>query len=374
MFYKYVGLIFFPIYYINDTSTILHYILGGFLMFVQIILLIMLILLNGVFAASEIAFLSVNKTKLKMDIKLGNKKAIKVQELINNPSRFLATIQIGITLAGFLASASAAETFVSEIVGVIPDIGISASILNTIVLIVITIILSFFTLVFGELVPKRLAMRYPEKIAYAMVGIISVIMKGTYPFVWILTKSTNLVSKLLGIKGDNENKITEEEIRLMIAEGKDSGAIEPQEGEYIFNIFNFNDTEVKNVMTPIGKVVAIEKNISNTELRRVIKDNKYTRLPVYDNTINNIVGILNTKDIILSYVKEQKFILQDILHKAYFVNETDKIDDVFRNMQKSREAISIVIDESCNVTGIVTMEDALEEIVGNIFDEYDKEE
>lgn len=343
-------------------------------MFVQIILLIMLILLNGVFAASEIAFLSVNKTKLKMDIKLGNKKAIKVQELINNPSRFLATIQIGITLAGFLASASAAETFVSEIVGVIPDIGISASILNTIVLIVITIILSFFTLVFGELVPKRLAMRYPEKIAYAMVGIISVIMKGTYPFVWILTKSTNLVSKLLGIKGDNENKITEEEIRLMITEGKDSGAIEPQEGEYIFNIFNFNDTEVKNVMTPIGKVVAIEKNISNTELRRVIKDNKYTRLPVYDNTINNIVGILNTKDIILSYVKEQKFILQDILHKAYFVNETDKIDDVFRNMQKSREAISIVIDESGNVTGIVTMEDALEEIVGNIFDEYDKEE
>ena len=374
MFYKYVGLIFFPIYYINDTSTILHYILGGFLMFVQIILLIMLILLNGVFAASEIAFLSVNKTKLKMDIKLGNKKAIKVQELINNPSRFLATIQIGITLAGFLASASAAETFVSEIVGVIPDIGISASILNTIVLIVITIILSFFTLVFGELVPKRLAMRYPEKIAYAMVGIISVIMKGTYPFVWILTKSTNLVSKLLGIKGDNENKITEEEIRLMIAEGKDSGAIEPQEGEYIFNIFNFNDTEVKNVMTPIGKVVAIEKNISNTELRRVIKDNKYTRLPVYDNTINSIVGILNTKDIILSYVKEQKLILQDILHKAYFVNETDKIDDVFRNMQKSREAISIVIDESGNVTGIVTMEDALEEIVGNIFDEYDKEE
>ena len=199
-------------------------------------------------------------------------------------------------------------------------------------------------------------------------------MKVTYPFVWILTKSTNLVSNLLGIKGDNENKITEEGIRLMIAEGKDSGAIEPQEGEYIFNIFNFNDTEVEKVMTPIGKVVAIEKNISNTELRRVIKDNKYTRLPVYDNTINNIVGILNTKDIILSYVKEQKFILKDILHKAYFVNETDKIDDVFRNMQKSREAISIVIDESGNVTGIVTMEDALEEIVGNIFDEYDKEE
>lgn len=192
-------------------------------MFIQIILLILLILLNGVFAASEIAFLSINKTQLKIDVKSGDKKAQKVQKLIDNPSRFLATIQIGITLAGFLASASAAETFVSEIVSVIPDIGVSTSILSTIFLIIVTIILSYFTLVFGELVPKRLAMRYPEKIAYRMVGMISVIMKITYPFVWILTISTNLVSKFLGIKGENEeNKITEEKIRLMIAEGRDA--------------------------------------------------------------------------------------------------------------------------------------------------------
>lgn len=342
-------------------------------MIIQIILLVLLIFLNGVFAASEIAFLSVNKTKLNLDIKQGNKKAIKVKKLIDNPSSFLATIQIGITLAGFLASAFAAETFADEIVAHLSNINISVPLLKTIIVIVITIILSYFTLVFGELVPKRLAMRYPEKIAYFMVGMISIIMKVTYPFVWLLTKSTNFISKLLGIKGEKENQITEEEIRLMIAEGRDSGAIEPQEGELIFNIFKFNDTEVEKVMTPIGKVVAIEKNISNTQLRRVIKDNKYTRLPVYDNTINNIVGILNTKDIILSYAKNQKFLLENILHKAYFVNEKDKIDDVFRNMQKSREAISIVLDENGNVTGIVTMEDALEEIVGNIFDEYDKD-
>lgn len=342
-------------------------------MIIQIILLVLLIFLNGVFAASEIAFLSVNKTKLNLDIKQGNKKAIKVKKLIDNPSSFLATIQIGITLAGFLASAFAAETFADKIVANLSNINISASLLKTVIVIVITIILSYFTLVFGELVPKRLAMRYPEKIAYFMVGMISIIMKVTYPFVWVLTKSTNFISKLLGIKGEKENQITEEEIRLMIAEGRDSGAIEPQEGELIFNIFKFNDTDVEKVMTPIGKVVAIEKNISNTQLRRVIKDNKYTRLPVYDNTINNIVGILNTKDIILSYAKNQKFLLENILHKAYFVNEKDKIDDVFRNMQKSREAISIVIDENGNVTGIVTMEDALEEIVGNIFDEYDKD-
>lgn len=342
-------------------------------MIIQIILLVLLIFLNGVFAASEIAFLSVNKTKLNFDIKQGNKKAIKVKKLIDNPSSFLATIQIGITLAGFLASAFAAETFADEIVENLSNISISVSLLKTVIVIVITIILSYFTLVFGELVPKRIAMRYPEKIAYFMVGMISIIMKVTYPFVWVLTKSTNFISKLLGIKGEKENQITEEEIRLMIAEGRDSGAIEPQEGELIFNIFKFNDTDVEKVMTPIGKVVAIEKNISNTELRRIIKDNKYTRLPVYDNTINNIVGILNTKDIILSYAKNQKFLLKNILHKAYFVNEKDKIDDVFRNMQKSREAISIVLDENGNVTGIVTMEDALEEIVGNIFDEYDKD-
>lgn len=343
-------------------------------MFSQIILLVLLIFLNGMFAASEIAFLSINKTKLSMDIKSGRKNSAKIKKLVDNTSGFLATIQIGITLAGFLASAFAAETFADDFLKIITITSVSQSFLKTIIVIIITIVLSYFTLVFGELVPKKLAMRYPEKIAYKMVGIISVIMKVTYPLVWILTKSTNLVSKILGIKEDTENKITEEEIRLMIAEGRDTGAIEPQEVELIFNIFKFNDTEVENVMKPIGKVVAIEKNISNTELRKVIKDNKYTRLPVYDNTINHIVGILNTKDIILSYAKNQKFTLQNILHKAYFVNENDKIDDVFRSMQKKREAISIVLDENGNVTGIVTLEDALEEIVGNIFDEYDNEE
>lgn len=341
-------------------------------MIVQIVLLVLLILLNGLFSASELAFLSINKAKLNIQVNQKNKKAIKVKKLLENPSSFLATIQIGITLAGYLASAFAAESFADQIVSNLSNIDISVGILKTIIVILITIILSYFTLVFGELVPKRVAMRYPEKIAFAMVGFLTVLMKLAFPFVWILTKSTNIVSKLLGIKENSENKITEEEIRLMIAEGKDTGAIEPQEGELIFNIFKFNDTEVKKVMTPVGKVVAIEKNISNSELRRVIKDNQYTRLPVYDNTINHIVGILNIKDIILSHVQSKKFILKDILHKAYFVNETDKIDDVFRAMQKSREAISIVIDENGNVTGIVTMEDALEEIVGSIFDEYDE--
>ena len=338
----------------------------------QIILLALLILLNGVFSASELAFLSVNKAKLNMEINQKNKKAIKVKKLLESPSSFLATIQIGITLAGYLASAFAAESFADQIVSNLSGIEISIGVLKTIIVIVITIILSYFTLVFGELVPKRLAMRYPEKIAYTMAGGLTVLMKIAFPFVWVLTKSTNLISKLLGIKENSDNKITEEEIRLMIAEGRDVGAIEPQEGELIFNIFKFNDTEVEKVMTPIGKVVAIEKNISNSDLRRIIKDNQYTRLPVYDNTINHIVGILNIKDIILSHFQNKKFVLKDILHKAYFVNEKDKIDDVFRAMQKSREAISIVIDENGNVTGIVTLEDALEEIVGNIFDEYDE--
>lgn len=343
-------------------------------MIIRVAVLILLILLNGVFAASEIAFLSLSKTKLTLKIKEGNKKASKVKKLVDNPSSFLATIQIGITFAGFLASAFAADTFADEIMLKIGNVAMSPSLLKSLIVILITIVLSYFTLVFGELMPKRLALRYPEKIAYFMVGPISVIMKITYPFVWILTKSTNIVSRIFGIKDSAENKITEEEIRLMIAEGKDAGAIEPQEGELIFNIFKFNDTEVSSVMTPIGKVVAIEKNINNKDLLRTIKNNKYTRLPIYDNTINHIIGILNTKDIILSYAQNKKFDLNKILHKAYFVNQTDKIDDVFRAMQKSREAISIVLDENGNVVGIVTLEDALEEIVGNIFDEYDKDD
>lgn len=343
-------------------------------MLLQILVLVVLILVNGVFASSEIAFLSVNKLKLKQEVKKKNKKAIKIQKLIDNPSGFLATIQIGITLAGFLASAFAAETFADMIVENLTFVTISASILKPIVVVIVTIVLSYFTLVFGELVPKRLALFYPEKISYFVVNMITVLMKVAYPFVWLLTKSTNVVAKLFGIRDQKEEHMTEEELKMIIAQGKDEGAIESGEKDLIFNIFNFNDTEVKDIMRVKEKVVALPLTIDRKELVDILKKEKYTRLPVYGDNINDIVGVLNVKDLISFFTKDSEYDLKKIIRRPYFIEETEKVDDAFRRMQKDRQGMGIVMRNDTEFVGIVTTEDAIEEIVGNIFDEYDEVE
>ena len=343
-------------------------------MITEIILLIILIFLNGIFAAAEIAFLSVNKITLKQEVKKQNKRAIKVHKLLEDPSRFLATIQIGITLAGFLASAFAAETFADYIVELINITVISKAVLKNIVVIIVTIILSYFTLVFGELIPKRLALAYPEKISYGIVNLISILMKAFYPFVWFLTLSTNFFSKIFGIKETKEEKLTEEEIKKIIAEGNDEGVIESGEKNLIFNIFEFNDTSVENVMTKKEDMAVIDINLDGKSILNNIKKGKYTRFPVYDKDINNIIGILNVKDLLISYSKNSKLDLKKIIRKPFFVNASDKIDDVFRLMQNLRVALAVVKDEKGNVVGLVTLEDAIEEIVGNMYDEYDIED
>ena len=327
-------------------------------MIIQIIVLIILIYINGVFASSELAFLSLNKNKIKTMAKkktAEGKKAKKIEKLIQNSSSFLATIQIGITLAGFLASAFAAEAFADQIVDTISITVISRDMLKTIIVILVTLILSYFTLVFGELVPKKIALTKSEKIAFKYVNMITILMKITYPFVWLLTASTNLITNILGVKENPNPKITEEEIKLMIAEGKDIGAIENGEKNLIYNVFKFNDIPIKKIMTKL-------------------KDTKYTRFPVYDGKINNIVGIFNVKELINNYSKENKvFNFDDLIDKeVMFVNQKEIVDDVFHTMQKSHKQMCIVIDDRRNVVGLVTMEDALEEIVGNIFDEYDE--
>lgn len=341
-------------------------------MFIHILLLVLLIFINGVFSSSEIAFLSLNKVKLNRMIKDNNKKAVKVKKLIDNPSSFLATIQIGITLAGFLASAFAADTFADQIVANLVIGNISKEVLKPIVVIIVTIILSYFTLVFGELVPKRIGMNGPEKIAFAVVDMITVLMKIAYPFVFLLTKSTNLIVKLFKIKDKGEEKITEEEIKLIIAEGKDSGAIEDNEKELIYNIFNFNDITVSKIMTPREHVVAIDNSMSSKAIMDIIRESKYTRLPVYDKKLDNIIGIFNVKDIIHKYKRGEQIKIKEIVNNAMFVNENEFVDDVFRLMQKNRQEMAIVLNDDKKLSGVVTTEDAIEEIVGNIFDEYDE--
>lgn len=341
-------------------------------MIIELLLLVVLIGVNALFAASEIAFLSLNRNKVDKEAKNGNKKYIKIQNLLDNPSSFLATIQIGITLAGFLASAFAAETFADYVVLKLSHLNISLAVLETVTVVVITLILSYFTLVFGELVPKRIAMSCPDKIANFMVGTITVLSKVTYPFVWILTKSTNLVCKLVGIKDKEEAKITEEDIKLMIAEGLSKGAIEKGEKELIDNVFKFNDTTIADIMTKREDIVAVDINDKSYNVINIIRKNRYTRMPVYYDELDSIIGILNVKDIILSYpnIKGKELDIRNIMRNPYFVNSSDNIDDVFKDMQDKRIAMAVVMDKK-SVVGVVTIEDMIEEIVGNIFDEYD---
>lgn len=339
----------------------------------QVVILIILILINGFFAASEIAFISLNDVKISKQAKEGNKKAKQILKMLENPSRFLATIQIGITLAGFLSSAFASDAFASRLApilnGWIPSISIG--VWQNISIIVITIILSFFTLVFGELVPKRLAMKHYEKVAYATIGVIRTIYVVTVPFVKLLTASTNLISKLFGVSEKDEEIVTEEQIKMMVDEGEEKGSIDEEEKNLINNVFEFDDITVSEIMTHRTDIYAIDMNRDVNELIEELDEYKYSRVPVYDETIDEIKGILYLKDL-LKYVKGKRSVkIKTMMRPAYFVAQSKPINEVFRELQKKNSQIAIVLDEYGGTAGLVTMEDILEELVGNIFDEYD---
>lgn len=341
----------------------------------QIIPLIILILLNAFFAASEIAFISLNDAKIDMQAKEGNKKAKKIKKMLENPSKFLATIQIGITLAGFLSSAFASEAFASELAPVLHNLvpSVDVSVWNSIAIVLITIILSYFTLIFGELVPKRIAMKYYEKIAFATIGVIRFISIVTAPFVRFLTFSTNIVSKIFGISGNEEETVTEEEIRMMIDVGEEKGSIDKEEREMINNVFEFNDKTASEIMVPRKEVYALDMNLSISKVLEEITNNedfRYSRIPVYDETIDEIKGIVYIKDILLS-TKNKSVKVKNLVKEAYYIPETKPLNELFEDLRKNRKQIAIVVDEYGGTAGIVTMEDILEEIVGEIYDEYD---
>ena len=345
-------------------------------MITQIVILVVLILLNAYFAASEIAFISLNDTKIEKQVKEGNKKAKQIQKMLKNPSEFLATIQIGITLAGFLSSAFASDAFADDLAPILNNWFpfISLDIWKGIAIIIITMILSFFTLVFGELVPKRLAMKYYEKIAYATIGVIKTISIFTLPFVKLLTISTNMISKIFGVSEAEEEIVTEEEIKMMIDEGEEKGTIEQEEKELLNNVFAFNDIIVSEVMTPRTDIFAIEIDDDINELLDRIDEYKYSRIPVYEDNIDNIEGILFIKDI-LKVIKDGRYInIREIMREPYFIPESKEIDELFRELQKSKQQMAIVIDEYGGTAGLITMEDIIEELMGNILDEYDDEE
>ena len=343
-------------------------------MLVQILILVILIALNAFFAASEIAFISLNDNKIEKQAKEGNKKAIQISKMLETPSKFLATIQIGITLAGFLSSAFASDAFADIIAPQLNNvIPIGLSVWRNISIILITIILSFFTLIFGELVPKRLAMKNYEKIAFGTIGIIRAISILTAPFVKLLTVTTNSISKLFGVNESDEETVTEEEIKMMVDQGEESGAIEENEKELINNVFEFNDITASEIMTHRTDIFAVDINTAPGELlEEIIKDDcKHSRIPVYDETIDEIKGIVYVKDL-LKHIHKKTFKIKNIMKDAYFVSQNKLINELFKELQKNKKQIAIVLDEYGGTAGLITMEDILEEIVGDIFDEYDE--
>ena len=338
----------------------------------QILLLACLILLNAFFAATEMAFVSLNDAKISVKAKEGDKKYKKIEKMLKNPSKFLATIQIGITLAGFLSSAFASDVFASELAKVLFDLthAFSVTVWQNISIVVITIILSYFTLIFGELVPKRIAMENAEKFSKFSISVISVLAKVMSPFVKFLTWSTDVVSKLFGVKKESEETVTEEEIRMMVDVGQEKGTINDDEKEMINNVFELNDKEVSEIMIHRTEMFALEDTMSVSEVSKKLIEGeyRYSRIPVYNEDIDNIEGILYIKELLRanSNVKIKK-LLKDTL----FIPESKRINEVFKEMQKNKIHMAIVVDEYGGTAGVVTMEDILEEIVGDIYDEYD---
>lgn len=339
-----------------------------------------LIAVNAFFASAEMALVSLNTNLLRRAAEDGDKKAKKLLKLSEEPTAFLSAIQIAITLAGFLGSAFAADNFADPLTNwVVGDLGftaLSAETINSIAVILITLTLSYFTLVLGELVPKRIAQHAPEKTARLVCPAVAVIKTVLKPIIWVLTVSTNLCLRVFGIRSDEkDDTVTEDEIRIMVDIGEESGTIDATASEMIDNIFEFDNSIARSVMTRAIDVATIPSDASDSEIFEILSESGYSRFPVCGESINDVIGILYAKDYYLDRLSNtENKPLASLLRPAHFVPETVKCDVLFRDMQESQCHISVVVDEFGAVSGIVTLEDLVEEIMGNIYDEYDEEE
>lgn len=331
-----------------------------------------LIFLNAVFASAEIAVLSINETKLERMAQEGNNRAKRLFRLTREPARFLATIQVAITLSGFLGSAFAADNFSEPLVDWILSLGVNIprATLDAAAVIVITLVLSYFTLIFGELVPKRIAMKKPEQLAMGISGLVSGISVVFKPIVSFLSISTNLVLRLCGIDpNEEEEKVSEEEIRMMVDAGSEKGTIDHQEKEFIQNVFEFNDIMVESIATHRTDVTILWMEEDMDSWAETIHNSRHTRYPVCDGSPDNVVGVLNAKDYFRLEDKSRENVLQKAVYPAYFVLETTKADVLFKNMKANKKSMAIIIDEYGGMTGIVTLYDLIEELVGDLEDE-----
>lgn len=342
----------------------------------QLLLQVILVVLNAVFACAEIAVLSFNNAKLEKLSEEGNKRAIRLARLTSQPARFLATIQVAITLSGFLGSAFAAENFASLLTEWLVDLGvrIPVSTLNSISVVLITLILSYITLVFGELVPKRLAMKKAEALSLALSGLITFISKLFAPIVWLLTVSTNGLLRLLGIDPDAEDsEVSEEEIRMLVDSGSEKGVIDSEESEMIQNVFEFDDLTVGEIVTHRTEISFLWNDESIEEWDKTIKSTSYSFYPICEDSIDNIIGVLNAKIYLRLTDLSRENVMKEAVREVFFVPESMKADTLFRSMKKNRNNFAVVLDEYGGTHGIVTMSDLLVQIVGE-FDDEDTEE
>ena len=343
----------------------------------MIILQVLLIALNAVFACAEIAVISMNDTKLAKMAAEKDKRAMRLVKLTSQPARFLATIQVAITLSGFLGSAFAAENFSDGLVKWLIGLGVTIpeKTLDTIAVVFITLVLSYFTLVFGELVPKRVAMRKAESLALGISGLISTISSVFAPIVWFLTASTNGILRLMGIDPDAEDEnVSEEEIRMMVDVGSEKGTIDPDEKKMIQNVFEFDDLTAGEIATHRTDFCVLWMEESLDEWETTIHDTRHTLYPVCEDSIDNIIGILNAKDYFRLKEKTKEILMEEAVRPAYFVPETVKADVLFKNMKQSQNKLAVVLDEYGGVIGMVTINDLVEQLVGELIAEENQEE
>lgn len=347
----------------------------------KVVLLFILTLLNAFFAMSEIAIISLNDTKIDKLAEEGHKKAKQVKKLTENSSNFLSTIQIGVTLAGFLTSATAAQSFASMLTDALAKTAVAnvipLGLISGVSTVLITLITSYFSLVLGELAPKKIAMQKPEKVSFAVVPVLLFVSKVTKPFVKILSVSTNAVVRLFGLDPNaDEEEVTEEEIRMMVDVGQEKGVIEDVQKEMINNIFEFDDIDVADIMTHRTDMACVDAEDPLADIIQLSMEEGYSRIPVYEEDPDNVVGIVYIKDL-LKYIGSslpEALHLKDVMRKAYYVPESKRCGALFAEMTEKHIQMAIVVDEYGGTAGLVTLEDIVEAIVGNIQDEYDNED
>jgi putative hemolysin len=342
-------------------------------MLTPIVMMIFLIFLSAVFNATEIALVVISDNKVNLDADRGNKKALLIQKFTEKPKSYLTTIQVFITLIALVNGAIALHTFKDDVIIMLNS---TNQFVEPLVIVIIALFVLVFHVVIGQLIPKRLGSKYPDQVAYGMIGFIYGLNKLMSPIIWLLNQLASIFGRLVGLDPhDVERKMTEEEIRTIVEASSKTGNIDEDESEMIQNIFDFSDTTVDEIMTHRTEISALNVKSTKSQVIDYIKSEQFTRFPVYEGNIDHIIGTLHVKDL-LKYLDnpEEKFSVKDLIREPYFIPESKRTSELFKEMQKQKNHIAVVIDEYGGTAGIVTVEDLIEEIVGNIFDEYDEVE